>query len=156
MSKRPARKSASSGAAPRRTDASAALLPVVVALAREAERSKCTDVTVLDVAGINPVCDYLIIASGTSSRQMRSVADDLADLAEARGVAAWRRASDTGHSWIVVDLVHIVVHLFEPGQREYYDLEGLWRDGDRVDWRKSAAEEETVDTSPSPRRRAKA
>lgn len=154
MSKRPARKSTSSGTAPRRTDASAALLPVVVALAHEAERSKCTDVTVLDVAGINPVCDYLIIASGTSSRQMRSVADDLADLAETRGVAAWRRASDTGHSWIVVDLVHIVVHLFEPGQREYYDLEGLWRDGARVDWRKDAADAALVD-KPA-RRRAKA
>lgn len=91
--------------------------------------------SVLDVSGLSPVCDFLVIATGTSGRQMRSVADDLAGLAKARGLAAWRQSTDTGSSWIVVDLVDIVVHLFEPGQRQYYDLEGLWGDGERVAWR---------------------
>ncbi|MDA0803327.1 MAG: ribosome silencing factor [Planctomycetota bacterium] len=110
---------------------------VAIAVAREAARSKCTDVTILEVAGLSPVCDHIVIASGTSSRQMKSVADDLADVAKAMSMSAWRRAIDTGGSWIVVDLVHVVVHLFEPGQREYYDIEGLWRDGAVIPWAES-------------------
>ncbi len=108
---------------------------VAIAIAREATKSKCTDAVVLEVAGMSPVCDFIMIATGTSSRQMRSVADDLAKVAGSLGMPAWRRARDEGLSWIVVDLVHVVVHLFEPGQREFYDIEGLWSDAARVEWR---------------------
>lgn len=100
------------------------------------EDLKCTDVSVLDVRGLSQVCDYLVIASGTSVRQMRSVAEDCEDLAKERGFPVYRSSRDEGTTWIVVDLVEIVVHLFEPEQRLYYDLELLWGDAKRVDWRR--------------------
>lgn len=102
-------------------------------VARTMEDLKCTDVTVLDVRGHSQVCDYMVVASGTSVRQMRSVAEDCEDLAKTQGFPVYRSSRDEGTTWIVVDLVEIVVHLFEPEQREYYDLESLWADGKPVD-----------------------
>ena len=104
-----------------------------VDLAQACLLDKCTDVVVRDVRGISQVCDYIVIASGTSERQMRSVAQALEDLGKARGQPPFRSDRDTGTTWIVVDFVDVVVHLFEPEQREYYDLESLWADGKPVD-----------------------
>ncbi|MDA1008324.1 MAG: ribosome silencing factor [Planctomycetota bacterium] len=103
-------------------------------LARLAADSKCSDIVVLEMVGLSQVCDFFVIASGTSSRQMRSVADAMDELGEGQGFPRWRLSRDGGSSWILADFVHIVVHLFEPGQRSYYDIEGLWGDARRVDW----------------------
>ena len=104
-----------------------------VDLAQACLLDKCTDVVVRDVRGISQVCDYIVIASGTSERQMRSVAQALEDLGKARSQPPFRSDRDTGTTWIVVDFVDVVVHLFEPEQREYYDLESLWADGKPVE-----------------------
>ena len=104
-----------------------------VDLAQACLLDKCTDVVVRDVGGVSQVCDYIVIASGTSERQMRSVAQALEDLGKARSQPPFRSDRDTGTTWIVVDFVDVVVHLFEPEQREYYDLESLWADGKPVD-----------------------
>ena len=95
---------------------------------------KCEDVVLLDVRTLSQVCDYVIIGSGTSDRQMQSVARDLAELAETHGERAFRTSKDNSTTWVVVDFIDVVAHLFEPGQREYYDIEGLWSDAPRVDW----------------------
>ena len=104
-----------------------------VDLAQACLLDKCTDVVVRDVRGVSQVCDYIVIASGTSERQMRSVAQALEDLGKARAQPPFRSDRDTGTTWIVVDFVDVVVHLFEPEQREYYDLESLWADGKPVE-----------------------
>jgi ribosome-associated protein len=97
---------------------------------------KCEDVQLLDVRGHSHVCDYVLIGSGTSERQMRSVAAELEEIGGAQGQSAFRTSRDAGSTWIVIDFVDIVVHLFEPQQRQYYDLETLWSDAARVDWRR--------------------
>jgi len=102
--------------------------------ARTCSDMKCTDVLVLDVAGLSQVCDFIVIASGTSDRQMRSVAQALEDLGKEGGDPPFRTNRDSATSWVVADFVNVVVHLFEPSQRLYYDLESLWRDGSRVKW----------------------
>lgn len=100
---------------------------------------KCADVVLLDVTGHSQVCDYVIIGSGTSQRQMKSVADDVAELGDTMGMAAYRSSRDEGTTWVVVDFVEVVVHLFEPDQRLYYDLELMWAQAKRVDWSRTAA-----------------
>jgi len=95
---------------------------------------KCEDVVLLDVRTLSQVCDYVLIGSGTSDRQMQSVARDLAELAEEYGERAFRISKDNSTTWVVVDFVNVVAHLFEPGQREYYDIEGLWSDAPQVNW----------------------
>jgi ribosome-associated protein len=119
-----------------------------IEIARTLSDSKCSDVVLLDVRGRSPVCDFVIIGSGTSQRQMRSVAQEVEDLGKARGQHPFRTNADEASTWIVVDYVEIVVHLFEPDQRLYYDLELLHADGKRIDWRRPEGE------APAPRVRA--
>ena len=111
-----------------------------IEMARTLADSKCTDVILLDVRGRSQVCDFVIIGSGTSQRQMRSAAQEVEDLGKERGQHPYRTNADEGSTWIVVDFVEIVVHLFEPDQRLYYDLELLHADGKRVDWRRPEGE----------------
>ena len=102
--------------------------------ARLLDDRKCEDVVLLDVRTLSEVCDYVIVGTGTSDRQMRSVADELADEGKARGHACFSTAKDSAATWIVVDFVDVVVHLFEPSQRAYYDLESLWSDAPEIAW----------------------
>lgn len=84
--------------------------------------------------------DYVVIASGTSQRQMRAAAQDIEDIGKARGQHPFHTNADQSSTWIVVDFVEIVAHLFEPDQRLYYDLELLHADGKRVEWRRPEGE----------------
>ena len=105
--------------------------------ARLLEDRHCTDVQLLDLRGISQVCDFILIGSGTSDRQMRSVADEIDDLGRDMGTSRFRTNNDPASTWIVVDFVDVVVHLFEPSRRAYYDLEDLWSDASRVDHARS-------------------
>lgn len=98
---------------------------------------KCEDVMLLDVRGQSQVCDYILIGSGTSDRQMKSVATELEKLGAEQGQQAFRTNRDTGATWIVTDFINLVVHLFEPQQRLFYDLESLWSDAPRLEWRRA-------------------
>ena len=104
--------------------------------ARLLDERHCEDVRLLDVGGLSQVCDFVLIGTGTSERQMKSVAQELEDLGEEHDNNVYRSDRDSGGTWIVIDFVDIVTHLFEPGQRAYYDLETLWSDAEVVDWRK--------------------
>lgn len=106
--------------------------------ARLASELKCGEVTVRDVRGLSPVCDFMVIASGTSERQMRAVAQAIEDLGKERGSPPFRQSRDGGDTWIVIDFVDVVVHLMEPEQRAFYDLDELWSDASVVSWRRTA------------------
>jgi ribosome-associated protein len=106
--------------------------------ARMMSDSHCEDVLVFDVRGLSDVADYVIIASGTSDRQMKSVGDDAEELAAGFGLSCFGREEDARATWIVIDLVDVVVHLFEPATRGHYDLEMLWGDAPQVSWRRHA------------------
>jgi ribosome-associated protein len=96
--------------------------------------TRCHQVVVLDVSGISPVCDYLVLATGTSSRQMRSVADDVVELGAANSYREFTHAGYEGETWICLDFIDIVVHLFNQESRMYYDLDNLWGDAKKLEW----------------------
>lgn len=98
---------------------------------------KCTEVVLLDVKGQSQICDYIVVASGTSERQMRSVAEHLEGVGKETGNPHYRSNRDSGSTWVVVDFVETIVHLFESDQRLYYDIEALWKDGAQVEWARS-------------------
>ena len=108
------------------------------------EDDKCDDVVLLDVRGISQVCDYVLIGTGTSERQMKTAAQSVEDLGKERGTPPFRTSGNTGSTWVVVDFVEVVVHLFEPEHRLYYDLESLWGDSRRVTWARSDGEQPPV------------
>ena len=93
----------------------------------------CEDVVVLNVNGLSQVCDCVVIATGTSDRQMKSVASEVSTLGKESNFPAFRKSVDSDATWIVIDFISVVVHLFEPQRRAYYDLEDLWSDAKRID-----------------------
>jgi ribosome-associated protein len=103
-------------------------------LARVVADSRCLRTHLLDVRGISPITDFLVIATGTSDRQMRGVADEVKQLGKGYGWDIYGHGGEETGRWIVADFVTVIVHLFDEASREYYDLESLWSDAKRVDW----------------------
>ncbi|QOJ00761.1 MAG: ribosome silencing factor [Phycisphaeraceae bacterium] len=122
-----------------------------VEAARLLADNRCTDVALLDVTGISSVADYIIIGSGTSDRQMRSTLDEIAQKGEGLGHTVVRKNSDDRATWLLADFGDLIVHLFEPNTRAYYDLEMLWGDAPRLPWERPATAE-----SPAAKARASA
>ena len=92
---------------------------------------KAQDLVVLDLQGISSFTDYFLICHGTSVRQTQAIADAI----EVRLKPEHGRARIEGYQdgeWILMDYVDLVVHVFTPAKREYYDLERLWGDAPRV------------------------
>lgn len=112
--------------------------------ARLLSDDKCTDIVVLDVTNLTSVSDFIVIGTGTSDRQMRSVLDDVAELGAASGNSIVRRSVDDRATWVLADFVDVVVHLFEPNTRAYYDLEMMWGDAPKVSWERAPGERPPV------------
>jgi len=110
---------------------------LAIELARSASGSKCHQLVVLDVTGLSPVCDFLVLGTGTSSRQMRSTIDDAVETGEGLGYPASCVSGTDGEQWMLADFVDVVLHLFSQDSREYYDLDSLWGDAKPIEWRPS-------------------
>ena len=114
-------------------------LKLAVDVARLTDDTHCQDVLVLDLRGRSPVTDYYVIATGTSDRQLRGVADEIDAAAKKIGSKVWHIAGAESAQWILLDFVDVVVHLFDAEHRQYYDLELLWGDAPRVEWHREEA-----------------
>ena len=104
--------------------------------AQIAEELHCKNIVVLDLAGRSPATDFFVIATGTSDRQMRTVADDVSEAGRKMDYNRFGRAGYEQGRWILLDFVNVVLHIFDQEYRSYYDLELLWGDAKRVDWKK--------------------
>jgi ribosome-associated protein len=102
--------------------------------ARLAAHTRCRDVLVLDVRGLSPVTDYMIVATGTSPRQMRTVCDDIAEMGETVNYTPLASNGTEGETWMLIDFVDVVIHVFSQDAREFYDLDNLWGDAPKVEW----------------------
>lgn len=109
---------------------------LAVAAARIAHEDNAEDVLVLDLRGISPVTDYFVICTGTSDRQMRAVADEIAGYGKSVGQKVWHVAGTETAEWIVMDFVDVVVHLFDAERRQYYELELMWGEAPKVRWQR--------------------
>jgi len=102
-----------------------------------AHDNNAEQITVLDLRGVSPITDYFVISTGTSDRQMRTVADALAEHGRSIGQNVWHVAGMEAGGWIVLDFVDVVVHIFDEVRRRYYDLELIWGAVPRVRWRRA-------------------
>ncbi len=116
------------------TGRTAAARQFAVDAARLAAHTRCHSVVVLDVTGLSPVCDFFVLATGTSARQMRTVVDEVAELGEKQDFAAHTSNGTEGESWMLLDCIDVVVHVFSADARQFYDLDNLWGDAKRVEW----------------------
>jgi len=96
---------------------------------RALEDMKAVDIRVLDVRDQTSITDLMVIASGTSTRHIKSLADHVAQEAKQTGVPAPGVEGDKGSEWILVDLIDVVVHIMMPETRAFYALEKLWSVG---------------------------
>ena len=122
------------------TTRKAAAQRFALASAKLAADTRCHQVVVLDVAGLSPLADFFVIASGTSARQMRTVADELSEVAQQNGYPSRGSSRYEGESWILLDCVDVVIHIFNTEARGYYDLDSLWGDAKRVEWEQEIAQ----------------
>lgn len=91
---------------------------------------KAKDITEVDVRGKSGVTDLLVIASGTSSRHVKSIADEVVKQAKRAGVPPIGVEGQREAEWVLVDLGDVIVHVMLPRTREFYGLERLWTVGD--------------------------
>lgn len=105
------------------------------AAAASLKDDKCEDILVLDLRGRSQVTDFFVIASGTSEVQMRAASQAVMKLGKEYNFTAHTNNLREGDSeWFLIDFVDVVVHVFEPDTRIYYDLEMLWGDAPRLNW----------------------
>lgn len=90
------------------------------------EDIKAQNVVTLDVVGMTSIADRIIVASGTSSRHVKSIADSVIERAKEAGVRPLGVEGDAQSDWVLVDLGDVVVHVMTPATRQYYDIERLW------------------------------
>ena len=108
--------------------------PTWLIAVRAAEAKQATDIKVLDLTGITSFADYFVICTGSNSKQIQAISDEV-------GIQLKQKARELPSSlegynqseWILADYGDLLVHVFSPKAREYYDLERLWRSGKSVE-----------------------
>ena len=97
----------------------------IVALA---EDKKASDIVLIDVSALTSIADYFVICSGASERQLGAIADGVVEGMKEDGVLPLGREGAAGAHWVLIDFGAVIVHVFAPPERDYYQLEKLWAD----------------------------
>ncbi|MCK9216369.1 MAG: ribosome silencing factor [Firmicutes bacterium] len=93
---------------------------------------KAQDIKVIDISELSILADYFIIATGTSSTHVQSLADNLEEKLSGAGFDMHHKEGFRSGSWILLDYYDIVIHLFSKEEREFYNLERLWADATTI------------------------
>jgi len=98
------------------------------------DSKKAKDISILKVTGVTLLADYFILCSGTSSTQVRALADGVEEALEKAGEKPFVKEGRQGQNWILMDYSDVIIHVFNQETREFYDLEKLWHAGRRLDF----------------------
>jgi ribosome-associated protein len=112
---------------------------VAIAAARAAADKQAGEIVILDVRELIVITDYFVIATAGTKRQIKTVIEAIEDAVRAMGEKPIRREGEPEAGWWLLDYVDVVVHVFGLEERDYYDLERLWRDAPRVAWEPAGA-----------------
>ena len=106
--------------------------------ARAASSKQGEAIVVLDVRDLITITDYFVIASGTSDRQVKTIADEVIATLKVQDMRPVRQEGEPAAGWVLLDFVDFVVHVFSQDRREYYRLDNLWADAPVIDWGEKA------------------
>ena len=110
-------------------------------LARKAatflDSKKAEKLNVIEVGSISSLADYFVIATGNNNTHVRALADELDERMKAEGMPPARMEGYRSNSWILLDWGNVVVHIFTQEGRDFYDLDRLWADGNKIDWQET-------------------
>ena len=90
------------------------------------DNNKAKNIVSIDLKKKSYIADYMIIASGTSSRHLQSLSENLVSELKKKGITNCRIEGKESADWKLVDAIDIIVHIFNPEKREFYDLENMW------------------------------
>lgn len=97
------------------------------------DSKKAKDIKVLEIEGISSLGDYFIVASGSSTTQVKALADELEFQLKGQGILPKRVEGYQSAAWIVLDYYDVIIHLFYEETRQFYSLERLWSDAPLLD-----------------------
>ena len=103
--------------------------------AKIADDYRGKDTVVLDLSGVTPIVDYFVITTGNSRRQMHAIAEEVDRVLNEQGSSRIGLEGYRQSAWILQDYGDVVLHVFDDESRATYDLEHLWADATRIDWR---------------------
>ncbi|SNS34709.1 ribosome-associated protein [Anaerovirgula multivorans] len=85
-------------------------------------------ITVLDLQGISTLCDYFVITNTSSERQAKAIADEVQKQLENENIHIFHKEGYDSARWILLDYGDIIIHIFHKEDREFYNIEGIWKD----------------------------
>ena len=88
--------------------------------------NKAQEIISINLKGKSYIADYMIIASGTSSRHIQSLSEILLSTLERKGIGKFKIEGQTSDGWKLIDAMDIIIHIFHPEKRKFYDLEKMW------------------------------
>jgi ribosome-associated protein len=103
-------------------------------MARMLDEKQGEEIVLLDVAGVCPIAEQILMVTGKGQRHAQALADSLLLLAKERNIASLGLEGYQTGTWILLDFNDIIVHVFQEDLRGFYNIEGLWSEGRRVDW----------------------
>lgn len=103
-------------------------------LARTLDEKQGEQIILLDVTGVCPIAEQIIMVTAKGQRHAQALADALLHLAKERNIASLGLEGYQTGTWILLDFNDIIVHIFQEDLRGFYNIEGLWSEGRRVDW----------------------
>jgi len=109
-------------------------------IAHAALERRGEEVLVLDMRGLMTICDFFVICNGRSRLHVEAIAEEIEEEMETKGIRANHCEGIPDASWVILDYLDVVVHIFSPEARKFYDLEGLWGDAPRIELPELAAE----------------
>lgn len=105
-------------------------------VAKTAADNKAENVVVLDLSGVTTEFDYFVIATGASRRQVHTIVEEADAALRAVGDERLNVEGYESSKWVVQDYGDVLVHVFDPATRDYYKIEELWADAEKIDWEK--------------------
>lgn len=97
---------------------------------------KGQDLKVIKISDVSSIANYFVLATGTSSSHVKTLADDAEMKLKKTGAVPRRTENYRGADWVVLDYIDVVIHIFYKETRDFYDLERLWKDGEELDIQK--------------------
>lgn len=105
---------------------------IALLAAEAADDKKAEDIDVLNVQGLTVIADYFVLCSANSDQQVRAIARAIDEKLSKKGIEPKKIAGMDDARWVLMDYADVIVHVFHKREREYYDLERLWSDAEKI------------------------
>ena len=90
------------------------------------DSNKALNIITIDLANKSSIADFMIVASGTSSRHIQALSEQVLDIFKKNGVVNWKIEGKESNDWKLIDGIDLIVHIFNPEKRKFYELEKIW------------------------------